>query len=139
MKKNVVIMMIIILVVVIGVFVFIKNRKIVRPNTNYVAIIYHSEMIGIDAGYEYTYYIYPDENDTYLYIKSKAEVTIVGSSDEKDINSGRIKNESDLEKIKQDIEKDKLKDGQQFLSYTYINNDDVQEFTSIEELEEILF
>lgn len=139
MKKNVVIMMIIILVVVIGIFVFIKNRKIVRPNTNYVAIIYHSEMIGIDAGYEYTYYIYPDENDTYLYIKSKAEVTIVGSSDEKDINSGRIKNESDLEKIKQDIEKDKLKDGQQFLSYTYINNDDVQEFTSIEELEEILF
>ena len=139
MKKKIVIGIIIILVVFIGIFAFIKNRKIVRPNTNYVAIIYHSEMRGIDAGYEYIYYIYPDENDTYLYIKSKAEITMVGSSDEKDTNLGRIKNESDFEKIKKDIEKDKLKGTQQFLSYTYINNDNVQEFTSIEELAERLF
>lgn len=139
MKKNVIIGIIIIVVVAIGAFFFIKNRKIIRPNTNYVAIIYHSEMMGIDAGDEYIYYIYPDKNDTYLYIKSKAEVTIVGSSDEKDINSGRIRNQSDLEKIKEDIEKDKIKDAQQFLSYSYINNDNVQKFTSIEELAEKLF
>lgn len=130
---------IIILVVIIGVFSFIKTRKIVRPNTNYVAIIYHSEMMGIDTGYEYIYYIYPDENDTYLYIKSKAEITIVGSSNEKDINSGKIKNEVDFEKIKKDIEKDKIKDTQQFFSYTYINNGNVEKFTSIEELAKKLF
>lgn len=139
MKKKVVIGIIIILVVVIGVISFIKTRKIVRPNTNYVAIIYHSEMMGIDAGYEYIYYIYPDENDTYLYIKSKAEITIVGSNNEKDIKSGKIKNEADFEKIKKDIEKDKLKDTQQFFSYTYINNGNVEKFTSIEELVEKLF
>jgi len=139
MKKNVIMGIIIIVVVIIGIFSFIKNRKIILPNTNYVAIIYHSEMIGIDAGDEYIYYIYPDENNTYLYIKSKAEITMVGSSDKKNIDSGIIKNESDFEKIKEDIEEDKLKDAQQFLSYSYINNDNVQEFISIEELAERLF
>ena len=137
--KKFVISIVIILVVVMGIFTFIKNRKIIRPNTNYVAIIYHSESMGIDAGYEYIYYIYPDENDSYVYIKSKSEITIVGSGDKKDIDSGKIKNKEDLEKIKEKIDKDKLKDCQQFVSYTYINNGSVQKLTSIEELAEKLF
>lgn len=139
MKKKIVIVITIILVVIIGIFYFIKNKKIVRPNTNYVAVIYHSEMIGIDAGKEFIYYIYPDENDTYLYIKSNAEITMTGSNNEKDIDSGKINNKSDFEKIKKDIENDKLKDAQHFFSYTYIKNDNAEKFISIEELADVLF
>ena len=35
-----------------------------RPNYDYIATIYHSELLGIDAGTEYTYYIYKSDETT---------------------------------------------------------------------------
>lgn len=139
MKKKVLIIIVSILIVVLVVFAFINIGRIVRPDTNYVATIYHSEMMGIDAGTEYTYYIYPDENDTYLYVKSKADITMVGADEIKDISSGKINSVSDFEKIKEDIEKDKIEGAHQLVTYSYLNNDKQEEFTTIEELANKLF
>ena len=58
--KKIILILFIIAFAVIGIFT-IKNRKITRPEADYIATIYHSEMLGMDAGWQYIYYIYPDE------------------------------------------------------------------------------
>ena len=136
--KKIVVMLFIILIVGVG-FLIIRNKKIVRPDMDYIATIYHSEMIGIDAGWQYIYYIYPDENESYVYIKSKSEITDVGASDEYDVDLGKIKDKNDFEKIEKDIEKDKLAEAQQFFNYTYKNEGKIENLNSLEELAEQLF
>lgn len=138
MKKVRIMVFIIFIAIIIGIFA-IKNKKIVRPNVDYIATIYHSEMLGMDAGCQYVYYIYPDKNNTYLYIKSESEITIAGASDEKDVELGKIKNENDLTKIEKDIEKDKKEESQEFLHYTYINSNDIKNLKSMDELADCLF
>lgn len=100
--KKIIVILFIILFAITGIFT-IKNRKIIRPNSDYIATIYHSEMLGMDAGWQYIYYIYPDKNESYLYIKSESEITIAGASDEKDVELKRIKNKNDLKKIEFNI------------------------------------
>ena len=138
MKKVSIIAFIIFIAIIVGIFT-IKNKKITRPTSDYIATIYHSEMLGMDAGWQYIYYIYPDKNNTYLYIKSESEITIAGANEEQDIELGKIKNENDLSKIKKDIEKDKQEDSQEFLHYMYINGSDVKNLKSIDELADCLF
>lgn len=136
--KKIVVMLFIILIVGVG-FLIIRNKKIVRPDMDYIATIYHSEMIGIDAGWQYIYYIYPDENESYVYIKSKSEITIAGASEEEDVDLGKIKDKNDFEKIEKDIEKAKLAEAQQFFNYTYKNEGKIENLNSMEELAEQLF
>ena len=138
MKKVRIMVFIIFIVIIIGIFV-IKNKKIVRPNADYIATIYHSEMLGMDAGWQYVYYIYPDKNNTYSYIKSESEITIAGASEEKDVELGKIKNENDLSKIEKDIEKNKKEESQEFLHYTYISSSDIKNLKSMDELADCLF
>ena len=79
MKKKIIIGIIIVLVVSCIVFLFIKNKIIVRPNSDYVATIYHSQMMGMDAGWGSTYYFYPMEDESYMWIESKTTITIKGA------------------------------------------------------------
>ena len=63
MKKNmkkIIIGIIAISIIFVFIIVWINNNKnsYTRPNYDYIAIIYHSEMLGIDAGTDYIYYIY---------------------------------------------------------------------------------
>ena len=138
MKKFIVILFIILIAIVSGILV-IKNKKITRPNADYIATIYHSEMLGIDAGWQYIYYIYPDENETYLYVKSESSITIAGASEESDVELGKLHNENDFAKLKKEIEKDKKEEAQQFLHYTYISGSDIKNLNSIDELADCLF
>ncbi len=122
------------------VFLSPNNKKYTRPSYDYSALIYHSEMLGMDAGTEYIYSIYKEEgSNTYFYIKSKASITIEGSKDEKDIDSGSIRNKKDLERIEKDIEKDKRNDSSKLVSYLIYDNGIRRKCASMEELGNKLF
>lgn len=143
MKKNIektIIGVVIISIIVVFILMMINNKQnsYKRPNYDYIATIYHSEVLGMDAGTEYVYYIYKSEkNDNkYFYIKSKSSVTIEGSSKGKDVDSGELNNKNDLKKITEDIEKDSREDSQTYIIYTYGNN---EKLNSISELENKLF
>ncbi len=123
----------------ISIPIFIKIKAVTKLNTDYVAMIYHSEMVGIDAGIEYVYYIYPNKNNTYKYIKSKSFITDTGSSKPKYIKSGKIKDKSDFEKIKKSINMDKSKSSERHINYIYTQNGERKIYTSIEELSDKLF
>lgn len=150
MKKNIKLIVIGVIVVcvlaIIGVAIVINNNGVTnkqykRPNSDFVAVIYHSEMMGIDAGTEYMYYIYESEenNNEYIYIKATSNITITGSGKEKDIGSGILKNKSDLKKIEKDIKKDTKKDQQSNITYSYINNGSYEKYESIDSLGDKLF
>jgi ribosomal protein S6 len=136
--KKIIAILFIILFAIIGIFT-IKNRKIIRPNSDYIATIYHSEMHAIDAGWQYVYYIYPDKKESYLYIKSESTITIDGASEECDVDSGKIKNKNDFTKLAKEIEKDKKEKAQHFFHYTYINGNEIKNFDSIDKLADCLF
>lgn len=137
MKKKILMIGIIVLALII--IVFLKTKKIVEPDIAPVAKIHHSEMLGIDAGTQYTYSIYPDENNTYLYIKSRGMTTIAGPTERENISHGKLKQKSDLQKIEKDIEKDKRNDTQQDISYYYIKKEETQKCNSLDELGDKLF
>ncbi|MBR4111361.1 MAG: hypothetical protein IKK43_06745 [Clostridia bacterium] len=139
MKKNIILGIIIVLVIIFIVCFFIKDKIIVRPNSDYVATIYHSQMMGMDAGWGSTYYFYPTEDESYMWIESKTTITIKGASKEKDVDSGIIKNQNELQNLVTDIENSKRPDAQQYISYTYINNGNEEKVGSVEELIEKLF
>ena len=141
--KKITMGIIVISVIFVFIIVLINNNKnsYTRPYYDYIATIYHSEMLGTDAGTEYTYYIYESDknNSNYFYIKSKSNITIAGSSEKKDVGSGSLKNKKDLRKIQNDIEKDSLKNSQSYVSYTYINNGINEEYENIDLLGNKLF
>ena len=146
MKKNmkmITIGIVAISIIFLFIIVWINNNKnsYTRPNYDYIATIYHSEMLGIDAGTEYTYYIYKSEkNDNeYFYIKSKSSITIAGSGESKDIDLGPLKNHNDLKKVKRDIENDSEKNAQSYVLYYYINNGIDETCENIDVLESKLF
>ena len=146
MKKNmkkITIGIVAISIIFVFIIVWINNNKnrYTRPNYDYIATIYHSEMLGIDAGTKYTYYIYKSEkNDNeYFYIKSKSSITIAGSGESKDIDSGPLKNHNDLKKVQRDIENDSEKNSQSYVSYTYINNGISEKYENIDLLGNQLF
>lgn len=139
MSRKVVTCAIGVILVIVGVLAFYMNKSVIRPNTSYVGIIHHNEVLGIDAITCYTYYIYPSENDTYLYVKSREQISEMGSDGEKDISSGKINSKSDFEKIKKDIEKDKIEGAQQERKYIYLANSNQEICNTIEELADKLF
>ena len=146
MKQNIskIIIIAIIICIMIFAIVIMTNKKsddYQRPNYSYTAVIYHSEMLGMDAGTEYIYYIYKAENadDEYFYIKSKSNITIAGSGKQIDIDSGELKNKSDLKKITTDIKKDSRKESQTYTSYNYVKNSNNEKVDNINELGNILF
>ncbi len=119
-----------------------KSDDYRRPNYDYTAVIYHSEMLGMDAGDEYIYHIYPsslESNNSYFYIKSKSKITIMGSGDSIDVDSDSIDNKSDLQKIEKDIKKDSRNNRMTTISYYYVNNGKSEKYKTIEDLGNILF
>ena len=148
MKKSIVMIIVgiviisIISIVIITLSIISNSKKgYTRPNYDYVALIYHSEMLGMDAGTEYTYYIYkmPKSKNKYFYIKSKSSITITGPGKESDVGSGAINNKKDLNKIIKDIEKDSKKNSQTNISYSYVSNGNSEKLDSINELGKKLF
>lgn len=144
MKKKVPIITLLLIITIIIVTLLVKINKIdisdiKEPETNYVAIIYHSEVLGIDAVTEYIYYIYPSDEDKYIYIKKQSEITIAGQQEEKRVDSGKLEKKSDLKKIKKDINKDKKKSSEPTISYTYLSNGTTINCSSIDELADNLF
>ena len=136
--KKIIIGIVAISIIFVFIIILINNNK---NSYDYIATIYHSEMLGIDAGTEYIYYIYQsDKNDNeYFYIKSKSNITIAGSSEKKDVGSGSLKSKNDLRKIQNDIEKDSQKNSQSYVSYTYIDNGISEEYENIDLLGNKLF
>lgn len=146
MKKNIgkiIIGVSIISIIIVAVVILInkKNNDYSRPDYDYSAIIYHSEMMGMDAGTEYTYYIYKSsKNDNeYFYIKAKSTITIAGSGEESEVGSGTLNNKNDIKKIEKDIEKDSESDYETYLSYMYVNNGKSEKVDTINELGDKLF
>lgn len=140
MKKKCLIITILLIIISVIILVLVpKTKNIPEPTTDYVAIIYHSEMLGVDAGTEYLYYIYPNGEDKYIYVKAKSEITIEGSGEEERVTIDEINSESELKKIKNDISKDKTKDSETNISYTYLSNGTTINCTSFDELSNKLF
>ena len=146
MKKidNILIILLIVLLIVFASYIFIENKKkdITRPDYEPVASVLHSERVGIDAGSEYSYDIYQinkDDNSSYYYIKSSSDITIVGSRNKKDIDSGIINKKDDLKKIEKDINKDKEKDTTSSINYYFNNNGEYENLESIDALIDRLF
>ena len=132
------------LIALVGVVYYFYNdsKGFDRPDYQPIATIYHSEMLGNDAGDEYVYSIYENKNSkgkSYFYIKSKAKITMVGSSESEDISSGSIKTKLDLDKIISDIEKDAKSSTVKNVSYRYLINGQYVNVDTIEELENKLF
>ena len=65
MKTNLKISRIVITILIVCILALLvihnKHKIIKRPDYDYIAIIYHNEMQGFDAGTQYTYYIYDME------------------------------------------------------------------------------
>lgn len=144
MKKKVPIITLLLIITIIIVTLLVKINKIdisdiKEPETNYVAIIYHSEVLGIDAVTEYIYYIYPSDEDKYIYIKKQSEITIAGQQEEKRVDSGKLEKKSDLKRIKKDINNDKKKSSETTISYTYLSNGTTINCSSLGELANNLF
>ncbi len=138
MKKKIFSVIVILLIVSVMGFMKIKNKY--QSNAKVLqATIYHSEMLGIDAGTEYIYRIYPSTNDTYVYTKSKSEITIAGTSKEKEVDFGKIRNKSDLKKIERDIKSDEIIGAKKHVSYTYSQDKNAEKCSSMRELAEKLF
>lgn len=137
MKKKVFIVIVILLIVSVMGFINTKNEY--QLNSKILeATIYHSEMMGIDMGTEYTYRIYLNKN-TYGYTKSKSEITIAGPSEEKEVSFGKIRNKSDLKKIESDIKSDEIIGAKKHVSYTYSQDKNAEKCNSMRELAEKLF
>ena len=131
-------------IVITGLMYFLHKEytSFKRPNEDVVATIYHSEMQGIDAGSEYIYSIYKNKNKgdkSYFYIKSKASITMVGSSESKDVASGALNKSSDFDKITKDIEKDNETTSETIVVYSYVSNGKNVDCNTIEELANKLF
>ncbi len=138
MKKKIFSVILILLIVSVMGFMKIKNKY--QSNSKILeATIYHSEMMGIDAGTEYTYRIYLNKNNTYGYTKSKSEITIAGPSEEKEVGFGKIRNKSDLKKIERDIKSDEIIGAKKHVSYTYSRDKNAEKCSSMRELAEKLF
>ena len=131
------------IIAVVSLFYYLNNDSddFVRPDYQPIATVYHSEMIGMDAGDEYIYSIFENKNSntkSYFYIKSKARITMVGSGESSDVSSGSINNRSDLNKIVRDIDKDSSGDSKN-VSYRYLINGEYTNIDTIEELGNKLF
>lgn len=140
MKKNIVKTIIAIAIISITLlFIGILNNKkstkesYARPDYDYIATVYHSEMLAIDEGIEYTYYIYRSSksDNKYFYIKSKSDITIAGSGKKSDVGSGSLNDKNDLKKITKGIEKDSRKDWQSYISYSYANNEKIENISEL--------
>lgn len=132
------------LVALLGVVYYFYNESkgFERPDYEPVATVYHSEMLGMDAGDEYIYSIFENKNSkskSYFYIKSKAKITMVGSSQSEDVSSGSLNSRTDLKKITKDIEKDTSETATKNVSYRYLVNGQYVNIDTIEELENKLF
>ena len=140
MKKKVVISIIGFFLVGM-VILFVSHNKTQQKNRSddYIAIIYHSETLGMDAGTEYSYYIYKISDNEYDYVKKRSTITIKGSSEEEEIASGKLKEKNDFSKIEKDIQKDKQANSQSRITYTHINNGIKEECKDMEELKNKLF
>ena len=121
MKKIIIPIIVAVLVIAVLLIYFLKGPKYERPNYDYSAIIYHSVMIGIDAGTDYTYTIYKSD-DSFFYIKSESYVTIAGETDQKDTSSGAINDKTDLYNIKKMIDKDSKGYDDVNTNYIYVDN-----------------
>lgn len=132
-------------IIIFIVFMVINNRSAsyIRPNYEPTAVIYHSEMRGMDAGHEFIYDIYqPNKNiDEYFYIKSQSQITMTGSGKSNDVDSGSLKSKDDLKIIEKDIEKDKesLKSVYSNILYKYTQNGASIEYKDIDSLGNKLF
>lgn len=138
MKKKVFIVIVILLIVSVMGFINTKNEY--QSNSKILeATIYHSQMMGIDAGTEYTYRIYLNKNNTYGYTKSKSEITIAGPSEEKEVSFGKIRNKADLKKIEKDIKNDEIMGAKKYISYICSQDKNVEKCGSMRELADKLF
>ena len=138
LKKTTIITITIISLIAIIIFIVINNRSAsyTRPNYEPTAVIYHSEMRGMDAGHEFIYDIYqPNKNiNEYFYIKSQSQITMTGSGKSNDVDSGSLKSKDDLKIIEKDIEKDKesLKSVYSNILYKYTQNGASIEYKDID-------
>ena len=140
--KYILIILLIIVVVslIVPIFLVKKETRYTRPDYDEVATIYHSEMIGVDAGEEYTYSIYLSEDKNYyFYIVSESKITITGVGEAKDISSGSINSIKDLKKIKNSIKKHTSTEKETKVLYTYNDNGTVIKYENIEDLGKRLF
>lgn len=69
-----------------------------------IAVIEYGNILGIDAMYYETYYIYKNENNKYYYYNTSSSVTIAGPQEEKIYKKGNINNRKSLEKIIDSLE-----------------------------------
>ena len=144
MKKKIIIIAVVLVICIVLCLVFLrlnKPKKIERPNYDYIASIYHSEMMGMDAGTEYIYYIYKSDkkDNEYFYVKVASKITIAGAGEVKNVSSRKILNKEDLFKIEDDIKKDKEKNAKSNVTYSYGNSSESEKLESISDLANKLF
>lgn len=132
---------VLILFVIVGVVALVKrdwDNDIERPKGDYLALISHSERQDNENGIEYTYYIY-NSKKSYIYIKTKAIVTKDGVSEEKEVDSGRLKSKKDMNKISKDIENDSDSKNIKYVYYIYNNKGKLINYESLDKLNGLLW
>jgi hypothetical protein len=107
--------------------------------TDFVGQIYHSKMMGADAGTIYRYYIYPDGKN-YKYVKTSSSITIAGEGKGIKVSSGKITSRKEMIDLDKDVEKDKGEGSTSIVSYFYREKDGIDtRYDSLEALTDRIY
>ena len=76
-----------IIIIFVVAMIINKNKVYTSPDYEPIATIYHSQMLGEDAGTEFIYDIYKSDkkHNEYFYIKSKSYITINGPDEKTEV------------------------------------------------------
>lgn len=134
---------IVILIAIITIFIIcniLKKKDIkIDENEEYIATVYYSYMLGIDAGTEYIIYIYKSNNSDYKYITYQSQITIAGSTNRKEYDRGIIKSKNELIKLDDYFINRKENNIELYNSLYYLKDNVNNNIEDINELAEELF
>lgn len=108
-KKIIIIAAIVAVIAIVAIIVSagskptVTSKDLAKIPSNFIARIVYSQTSGPDASTAKNYYICKD-GDAYNYTCLTYHVTIAGESDEVEIENGKIKNKSGVNKIFKKIE-----------------------------------
>lgn len=130
--------LIIVIVLIYLIYNKFDNKVIIDDNEQCIGTMYYSYMLGMDAGTEYLIYIYNSTDGSYKYKITKSDITIEGSVNEKEYDTGIIKTKNDLINLNNQFINRKEKEIELYSSsYRYINKSN--ENLDFEELIDELF
>ena len=137
----------ILIVVISGIYIGLKNFNYKVPD-KYNAMITHKELLISNSGENstepmivYKYYFYRGKNNTYKFIKTKSKESVVGEGKTTKVKTGKIKSQSEMSKISEDIEKDykAIENSKKVLEFKFMDGGSSRNCSSLKVLFEKMF